>query len=439
MRILYFLLKYTVGYALFFFYPRRAFINEPRSRFGRTIYVSNHAASFMDPISIGAWTRPIVFFMTRSDVFTSLTKPILWACHMLPIYRQHDGVDTKGKNQEVFRKSSQILKNGRSLLIFGEGFTDDTFIRRLKPVKKGAVRMGFIALESINWSKKIHIAGMGINYSDPNKMRSDYLISYSDPICLNDYKKDYEENPTKTITELTRRVEKLMQDQITHIEDSRLTICHEQIMILTRKGMNSVAFDSKYTLKERWEYSRRLAKKINEFDTETNFFESFRNNLNSYFDLLKRKGLHDDLVHASQSGELSSRIKRSKWKIILLALPMLIGLVHFYIPYHLAKTFAEKKFKRKVFWGSIKVVAGMILMGIYNIPFIFLIYHFLFPSWIIAIAYYWLTPFFGLAAYLWFSAVKDLKKQKQVVQTDISNLLEQRRQLLEVIQSHFTV
>ena len=73
--------------------------------------------------------------MTRSDIFTPMMKPILWLAQMLPIYRQLDGDGAVGKNAEVFKATSNVLKGGRNLLIFGEGFTDDVFIRRLKPIK----------------------------------------------------------------------------------------------------------------------------------------------------------------------------------------------------------------------------------------------------------------------------------------------------------------
>jgi hypothetical protein len=155
MRFFYLILKITLQYTTRIYYPRQKLVNSPKELFGRTIYVSNHAASFMDPLIVAGRRMPIVFFMTRSDVFTPVTKPILWAAHMLPIYREHDGEDTKGKNAEVFKKCAKIISFGRNLLIFGEGFTDDVFIRRLKPVKKGAVRIGFSALEELNWSKNI--------------------------------------------------------------------------------------------------------------------------------------------------------------------------------------------------------------------------------------------------------------------------------------------
>ena len=154
MRLLYFILFCTLRYSLRIFYPRLKTINSPGNMFGRTIYVSNHAASFMDPLVVASFRPPIVFFLTRSDVFTKLTKPFLWAAHMLPIYRQQDGVDTKDENIKTFDECTKILKYGRNLLIFGEGFTDDVFIRRLKPVKKGAVRIGFYSLEKLNWKKR---------------------------------------------------------------------------------------------------------------------------------------------------------------------------------------------------------------------------------------------------------------------------------------------
>ena len=157
---------YILNYTLRLYFRNVKVINKP-PKYGKTIYVSNHAASFMDPLVIAAFNRSVVYFMTRCDVFTSFTKPIFWVAHMLPIYRQRDGVNTKEKNIEVFKKCTETLLRNRNLLIFGEGFTDDTFIRRLKPIKKGAVRIGFITLEACNWKENIYIAAVGCNYSDP--------------------------------------------------------------------------------------------------------------------------------------------------------------------------------------------------------------------------------------------------------------------------------
>jgi 1-acyl-sn-glycerol-3-phosphate acyltransferase len=170
MRPLYLLLKLSLTYSFRLFYKKQVVINGHREMFGSTIYVSNHPNSFMDPLLIGVRNRPVVFFMARSDVFKWWLKPIVWAAHMLPIFRQHDGEDTKTANQDSFNAVNRSLAKGSNILIFGEGFTDDVPIRGLKPVKKGAVRMGFNALEAINWSKKIYLCALGINYTDRNTM-----------------------------------------------------------------------------------------------------------------------------------------------------------------------------------------------------------------------------------------------------------------------------
>ena len=435
MRLVYFILFFTLKYTLRVFYPRQKTINSPKHFGGRTIYVSNHSASFMDPLVVAALRMPIVFFMTRSDVFTPLSRPLLWASHMLPIYREQDGEDTKAKNEAVFQTCSRVLKFGRNLLIFGEGFTDDVFVRRLKPVKKGAARIGFKTLENINWSKKIYLAAVGCNYSNPNKMRSDLLISTSDKICLNDYREAYEANPNKVIADLTKHIEILMQEQITHIEDLKSTQLHENIMILSRRGMNAENFDRKIDLVTRWEYSRSLAKWINEQDVESNeALAEFKKEAEGYFSILKRFKLEERLLFWKITNPGGSRIKELLTMIVLTPLAIL-GTLHLGLPYILIKRFDEKSFRRKVFYGSVKLILGMITMGLISIPFIFLFHAYVYPSWGLAFLYYALIGIFGLCAYVWMLNFKDFKTKGIVTKMDTSKLAEKRNKLVETLKN----
>ena len=429
MRILYFLLKTTLSYSLRVFYPRMKFINSPKQPLGRTIYVSNHAASFMDPLVIAVLRMPIVFFMTRSDIFNKITQPFLWACHMLPIYRQLDGDDTKGKNEAVFDKCAKILSFGRNLLIFGEGFTDDTFIRRLKPVKKGAVRIGFTTLEKLNWKKDIYIAAVGVNYSDPNQMRSDVLISYSDKIRLNDYREAFEENPNKVINELTKKIEHLMQLQLTHIKDKEHAPFHEQIMMINRKGMNALNFDKKYSLKQRWEYSRKLANWFNEQNFEENKeLAALEEESRNYFSLIKRFKIQEQYMFWKANDRNLSRSKEVMMMILLFPFAI-IGAIHCAPAYILAKRFVQKTMKRKVFWGSMKVILGQLFIAIANIPLIFIFYYFIFPSWWLWIGYFFSIGLTGLAAYMWMVNFKRFKTKGVIAKMDTAKLLEKRMAL----------
>jgi len=172
MRPLYFIFWFALGFSFRLFFRRVKQVRPSNKRFGRTIFVSNHPSAFLDPLVISCLRKPVVFFMTRSDVFNRFTRPIFWLAHMLPIYRQQDGGNSQEKNKAVFKKATQALARNRNLLLFGEGITDDVFERRLKPIKKGAIRIGFTALEDLDWSVQIEVQGLGINYTDPGVLRS---------------------------------------------------------------------------------------------------------------------------------------------------------------------------------------------------------------------------------------------------------------------------
>ena len=433
MRPLYAILFVTLKYALRIFYPRIKTVNSPKGFFGNTIYVSNHCASFMDPLVVASYNQPILFFMTRSDVFTPISRPVLWAAHSLPIYRQHDGVNTKNENEKAFATCIKILKSGRNLLVFGEGFTDDIFIRRLKPVKKGAVRIGFITLEALNWEKKIYIAAVGCNYSDPNEMRSDVLVSTSDKICLNDYKEQFQANPNKVINELTKRIESLMQDQITHVEDKNWLNFHENIMKLTRKGMNAKHSDTNIPLIERWKYSKQLANWLNnQKEEQLENLQGLKDEMERYFSLLRKLKVNENCVHElSVNGKLN-RAKELAYLFILFPFAIL-GFLHCSIPYFIVKRFVEKTFKRRVFWASVKLILGMIFMGLINIPVIFLVHYFIFPSYWLGFLYYGLIGVFGLAAYMWWINFVRFKEKGMIEKMDLSKIVSKRNELLEKI------
>ena len=444
MRLFYFILYITLAYSLRIFYPKAKVVKNPKKYLGRTIYVSNHAASFMDPLVVAAKARPIVFFMTRSDVFTPLLKPILWAAHMLPIYREQDGVDTKNKNNEVFAKCAKVLKYGRNLLIFGEGFTDDVFVRRLKPVKKGAVRIGFATLEMLNWKKKIYISTVGVNYGDPNVIGSELVMSHGESICLNDYREEYLQAPNKVITELTQRIEKDLQNQLTHVEDYDWAFFHEHVTRLTRIGIDPFDKDKSIPLLQRWENSRNFAKWINQQDLQDEKLVALKDKLAHYFKELKTLKITDTVVYEHAENKQHTVLK---WLTIILLSPLsLLGFIHGFVPYKLVKNFTEKSFKRRVFWGSVKLTLGKVALGIWNILIVVLMHYFVFKPlfsdvcsnvWAISLIYYVLTPLLGLSAYRSARRFKNLTAHKKLKKR-LNSLAQKRKELLdEVLQLSF--
>ena len=431
MRILYLILYLTLNYSFRFYFRKIRTVNSPKEFYGRTIYVSNHPSSFMDPLVIAGRRRPIVFFMTRSDVFKPLLKPILWASHMLPIYREQDGEATKERNEEVFAKCISILKGGRNLLIFGEGFTDDIFIRRLKPVKKGAARIGFITLEKWNWEEKLYIAAVGNNFSDPNYIGGDLLIATSDKILLNDYKDLYKESPAKAILAVTKEVEKRMREQITHVENKDLAPLHERITRLTRRGLHPIDHDSEMPLKERWKHSRELALWMNDAEN-IEAVNELAEPVNTYFTDLKKHDIPEKHVYEASINRLN--FLKELFFVIAMIPPALLGIFHCLIPYLAVKKFVEKSFKRKVFWGSVKMVLGTAVIGLFNLPVIWLFYKYVYDNYWLATAYYFFIPFLGYTAYMYFRNLKTLRVKIRLLRMDLKPFIEKREGLVHLIQ-----
>lgn len=365
MRPLYFIFWFGLGFSFRLFFRRIKEVRPSKSRFGRTIFVSNHPSSFLDPLVVSRLRKPIVYFMTRSDVFNRFTRPLFWLAHMLPIYRQQDGGNSQEKNKKVFKKATETLARNRNLLIFGEGITDDIFERRLKPIKKGAIRIGFTALEDLDWKVEIRVQGLGINYSNPGVLRSDVLLAAADPILLNDYKEAYLENPSKVISELNRELEQRMQAQITHVKADEHVVLHEQIMMLNRKGMHVDCYDPKLSLEARWLYAQQLANYLNALpESQNESIASIKNQINAYLDSLRKLGLRE--------AELYWFALQKNWRLLtflklLVQLPLfLVGLVHIAVPTILVKRFVENKLKRPVFWSSTKMAMLLVLLPLWN-------------------------------------------------------------------------
>jgi hypothetical protein len=361
--------------------------------------------------------------------------------HMLPIYRQHDGEDTKAKNDETFKKCTQILKGNRNLLIFGEGFTDDVFIRRLKPVKKGAARIGFGSLEAMNWEKEVFIAAIGINYSDPNYLGGSVLVSNGEPICLNDFKADYLENPSRAVNEVTKRIELDLQAQITHVENADWVFFHEHVSRLQRNGMHPEDPIRNISLLQKWKNSRALAAWMNAQNlNENQELVTLKSELDAFFKKTKKQKIKDSYLRKIEEKESNLLPCIS---LILLFPLMLLGAIHCYLPYKLIKNFTEKSFKRRVFWSSVKMMLGAVAIGLFNIPLVLLLNHFvfiplffdlktinLFIPWI----YYFTIPIFGVITYRWFQTAQDLSAMAKLRKSaNLASLLAERSALIEKI------
>jgi hypothetical protein len=428
MRYLFGFMKATLPYSLHVFFKKIKIINAPKESLGRTFFAINHPSSFMDPLLPGALCKPIIHYMARADVHKGFMKHVYYHAHIMPIFRQQDGIGNQEKNEEIFKVVAKEVKAGKNIFVYAEGFTDDVFIRHLKPLKKGIARMAFFTLESLDWKEDVYLQALGTNYTNPGVFRSELVLHYGEKFRLNDYKDLYKENPTKAILDVMELVEEQMKQQITFVEDLERCDFHEQIMRLTRKGMNHENTDFSIPLEKRFHYSQQLALWVNAQDDAN--IAGIKNDLNTYFSRFEAtKIIEEDVYEFSKTGKLNT----SKQVLfnILLAPIALLGLLHGWISYFVIKPKIEKAFKRQVFWSSVKLVASHFISGIYNLLLLIPFYFFVFPSVLAGLLYLVLVvgPSF-VVFHKWMKNTRELKRKSKINPVDLKTLSEKRKDLV---------
>jgi len=431
MRYLYFFSYFTIPYALHTFFRRIRILNAPNERLCRTFYAANHASSFMDPLLPTSLNKPIVHFMTRADIYKGFLKHIFHNVHMLPIFRQHDGDGHLAKNEEVFKTVAKEVDAGKSILVFTEGFTDDVFVRRLKPIKKGILRMAFQSLETLDWKEDVFVQTLGINYTHPKHFGTEVLMSYGPKILLNDYKEAYLENPSKLMQDLSNSIEADMQAQITYVEDIERCEFHENIMRLTRRGMNHESSDFSIPLEERWRYSQNLAHWLN--DQSQDSIEALDTQMKDYFSSMSATPIRENDVF-----EFAETAKLSNTKALLFNIFMapiaLLGLIYGWISWFIIKPKVEKAFKRDVFWSSVKVVASHFGNMVYFLLLLIPLYLFVYPSILV-----WLLAFIVSSGpsfilfHRWVTNYQNIKRRRKIALSDLRDFADRRKVLVEEI------
>jgi glycerol-3-phosphate O-acyltransferase/dihydroxyacetone phosphate acyltransferase len=433
MRPLYLLLRFLLPYFFGLFYRKSRTLNAQKKFNAQTIFVSNHPSAFIDPLVAGNFQIPVIYFVTRGDIFKFWLRPITWASHMVPIFRMaEDGADSHLKNKESFRYLRKVLLRKKSLILFGEGYTDDVFIRSLKPIKKGPARIGFDTMVESNWETDIKVQALGINYSHPKHLRSDVLLSFGQIIHLKDYKELYDENPNLAITKLTRDIQQSLQEQITNVERKDLAPFVENILILSRKGMNHFHHDASIPLEDKFRYSQQVANKINqEFDETAVEWSSLKQGMEDYFSKLKKAKINESWVY--DFSKINSKNSFVIWLKFILIIPfILLGLIHQLIPYLIVKRFVEGTFKRDVFWSGVKLMVGATLSAVYNVIFIFFFYKFIYPSYGLALLYYLIVPSItGLIAYVQVKNLKNALAYRKVQSSELAKMLAIRKTLVD--------
>lgn len=181
------------------------------------IFAPNHQNALMDALAVLFTLKGQPVFLARADIFKKkIIASLLYFLKILPVYRIRDGYSSLKENEDVFNKTIDVIKNKNGLVILPEG--DHAGFRRLRQLKKGICRVAFQADEASDFSLKIKIIPVGIEYSNYTRVRQVLSVVYGKPIEVSEYHQLYRENPEKALSELRNRLSSEMKRLMVHIE-----------------------------------------------------------------------------------------------------------------------------------------------------------------------------------------------------------------------------
>ena len=181
------------------------------------ILAANHPTTFIEPCILACFLETPLNFMARGDFFkNSIAAKLLKGVHIIPVFRLRDGgFSGLRNNYESFGRAFQVLARKKTLMILAEGRCIHE--KRLRPIRKGTARIALGALDTTDLDE-VYIVPVGVNYTYADRLRSDVMINCGVPIKASVYLKDYQDNATPAINDLTEELRKRLSEEVVIID-----------------------------------------------------------------------------------------------------------------------------------------------------------------------------------------------------------------------------
>lgn len=215
--MLYTVLKYYVKYLLTLYFDKIYFHGFDQLEVDRPIIIAvNHPSAFTEALIIPMATKRKLHFIMRGDLFNKWTKWFFRKLRLVPIFRVRDGLGSMKKNKEIFSETSSLLKEREIIVIFVEGLA--TWEKKLRPIKRGFVRMGYRAYKDQN-VEDLLIFPASVNFSYVQDIGHRASVVLGDPIEFRDYVEDLDKNEREGANRLREDVKEGLLRNLVNIED----------------------------------------------------------------------------------------------------------------------------------------------------------------------------------------------------------------------------
>lgn len=399
--MVYRLLKFLIGVGIKLYY-KEIKINgkENLSSGSPLIIIANHPNTLMDAWVIGMLCNQPIYYMAKATLFNSKFKlRLLKSLNMIPINRAGEGRISGVDNARSFVECFKILEQGKTLVIFPEGTSYQE--RVLRKLKTGTARIALDAEIKNQGNLNLNIVALGLNYSQPEKFRSNILVNIDKPQKVVEFLSDYNIDSIKTARKLTQQFR-------TRLENVLVTTASKEEDELVENLHN--LFKSKYI---RYKHEgvtadHNLMQHISESLTEINVTEPWlikeiKNKLTAINWKLEKLDIKTDFLDRRFKSTMFIRQIALAFLFVIIGLPIFIfGLVHNLFQYKFTYWLVQKLTKDVEYFAPISIFLGLILYPLTYSLFLILAYHLFNIGWLGLPIYFILMPLSGLFAY-WFN------------------------------------
>jgi len=376
---------------------RRIFISNETAipEKGPVLLACNHPNSFLDAVAIALLIKRPIHFLARSDVFRKpAARWILTKLHLIPIYRLQEGIDNIEKNKDTFRICSEILAQGKVLLIFSEG--NCVLEKRLRALKKGSARIAFGAEDYSNWNLNIRIIPIGINYVQPTQFRTELMVSFGNGFSSNEWKTTWGGDPSKAIREFNERLAPALREELLIIPEKKSDDEAEAMLELRRSTFHYPVFRFRFESNKRLKLEQLLLKdQLPTIDSDEDRFQRFAS-------ATSNAGL-------TSRGSIPYVAKGSSLLILAGFIPAIAGFLIHLLPLMLARRIIQTTVRDPKFNSSVMFGTGALLTYIWYsvIAVILLIVDFRISPVV------FIFPGLALSSVLWWELVRQRRNRFQ--------------------------
>jgi len=387
------------------------------------ILAVNHPTSFIEPCILAAFLPKSLYFLARGDLFKKpFYAKILASLHILPVFRMKDGGYGKIKiNYATLAQCFDALHEQKTILIMAEGSCIQE--KRLRPLRKGTARLAFGTYEKYP-DLDIQIVPVGVNYTYPDKFRTEAMFDFGEPIAVQDYVEAYQKNTNEGFRQLTNELEKRLRKRVVVIDKEEDESLVENLLVLYRTDHTDELLPILGDSEERLQDEVRIAKQVNEMAAPLKLYLSKLSD--AYFGQLKKNGITDESLQRSGFANMSNLIV-----LITGIIPFVIGYVGNYLPLRYAAHVMDTKVKDiedKISVALAVAIGGFLVYYLLLIIFGFVINKLAF--WILLV----MLPIWGFFAlvyrefYAKYKAAKTAGKMDSNIRTA---LLQMRSEILQ--------